>query len=63
MTGVLQHRPLVLVGDCWKPVVEAWQKHLVVSDNEVRLINFADDADGAAKIIIERSSDASVAST
>jgi hypothetical protein len=63
MTGVLQHRPLVLVGDCWKPVVEAWQKHLVVSDNEVRLINFADDADGAAKIIIERSSDASVART
>ncbi len=56
MTGVLVARPLVLVGDCWKPVVEAWQKHLVVSDGEVRLLNFADNADEAAKIIIEKTS-------
>jgi uncharacterized protein (TIGR00730 family) len=56
MTGVLVSRPLVLVGDCWRPVVEAWQKHLVVSDGEVRLLNFADNADEAAKIIIEKTS-------
>ena len=56
MTGVLVARPLVLVGGCWKPVVEAWQKHLVVSDGEVRLLNFADNADEAAKIIIEKTS-------
>lgn len=55
MTGVLQQRPLVLVGDCWKPVIKCWQENLVVSDNEVKMINFADDAEGAAKIIIERS--------
>ncbi|MFN0140479.1 MAG: LOG family protein [Pyrinomonadaceae bacterium] len=55
MTGVLANRPLVLVGDCWKPVVKCWQEHLVVSDSEVTMINFADDAEGAAKIIIERS--------
>jgi uncharacterized protein (TIGR00730 family) len=55
MTGVLASRPLVLVGDCWRPVVKCWQENLVVSDNEVRLIDFADDAAGAAKIIIERS--------
>jgi uncharacterized protein (TIGR00730 family) len=55
MTGVLVSRPLVLVGECWKPVVEAWQKHLVVSDGEVRLLNFADNAEEAAKSIIEKS--------
>lgn len=56
MTGVLVARPLVLVGDCWKPVVQCWQENLVVSDNEVRLLNFADNADEAAKIIIEKTS-------
>lgn len=55
MTGVLVSRPLVLVGDCWRPVVEVWQKHLVVSDGEVNLLNFADNADDAANIIIEKS--------
>ncbi len=54
MTGVLGSRPLILVGDCWQPVVEVWQKHLVVSDDEVRLLNFAENADEAAKIIIEK---------
>lgn len=55
MTGVLQQRPLVLVGDCWKPVVKCWQDNLAVSDSEVRLIDFADNAEEAAKIIIEKS--------
>ena len=56
MTGVLVARPLVLVGDCWKPVVQCWQENLVVSDNEVRLLNFADNAEEAANIIIEKTS-------
>src|SRR3954469_17550175 len=30
-TGVIGKRPIVLVGDSWKPVVETWQKYLVVS--------------------------------
>lgn len=55
MTGVLASRPLVLVGDCWKPVVEAWQQHLVVSDREVGLIDFAGNAEEAAKIIVAKS--------
>lgn len=54
-TGVLALRPLVLVGDCWKPVVETWQRHLAVSDSDVRYLNFADDAEEASRIIIERS--------
>jgi hypothetical protein len=59
-TGVLANRPLVLVGDCWRPVVDAWQQHLVVSDADVRFLQFADDADGAAKIIIEKSNGVTV---
>jgi uncharacterized protein (TIGR00730 family) len=54
-TGVLGPRPLVLVGDCWKPVVEAWQKFLVVSESDVKFVDFAPDADSAADIIIAKS--------
>lgn len=60
MTGVLVARPLVLVGDCWKPVVKCWQENLAVSDSEVRLINFADNAEEAAKIIIQKSNGVTV---
>lgn len=54
-TGVLAMRPLVLVGDCWKPVVDAWQKHLVVSDADVRFLDFADNAMAASDIILSKS--------
>ncbi len=54
-TGVIEKRPLVLVGDCWKPVVECWQKHLVVSDADIALLDFAENADDACQIIIEKS--------
>src|SRR5947209_9450787 len=43
-TGVIGRRPLVLVGDFWKPVVETWQQYLVVSDEDVSLLDFAPDA-------------------
>src|SRR5215210_7783242 len=42
MTGVIAPRPMVLLGECWKPVVECWQKHLVVSDKDISLLDFAD---------------------
>src|SRR5258705_7158086 len=51
-TGVIGKRPLVLVGDCWKPIVEAWQKHLVVSDADVKFLDFADNAIEASEIVI-----------
>lgn len=54
-TGVLGKRPLVLVGDCWKSVVESWQTNLVVSDAEVAMLDFAADAESAAEIIISKS--------
>ncbi|MFL6374020.1 MAG: LOG family protein, partial [Pyrinomonadaceae bacterium] len=54
VTGVIDPRPLVLVGDAWPPVVEAWQKHLVVSDDDVSFLDFAASADEAADLIIQK---------
>lgn len=54
-TGVIGKRPLVLLGECWKDVVAVWQKKLVVSDNDVSLLNFAENATEAFQIIVEQS--------
>ena len=51
-TGVLAKRPLVLVGDCWMPVIETLKEHLAVSSSDVSLLHFAPDAESATKIII-----------
>lgn len=40
-TRVLEPRPLVLLGDCWSPIVQAWQQHLAVTDDDVKLLKFA----------------------
>lgn len=53
-TKVLDRRPLVLVGDCWKGVVESWEENLVVSKNDVSYLDFANNADDACSIIIEK---------
>lgn len=54
-TRVLDKRPLVLLGDCWKEVVKVWQDNLAVSDADVSLLDFAANAEEAARIIIEKS--------
>ena len=54
-TGVIDPRPLVLLGDCWPPVIEAWRKHLVVRDEDVRMIDLAETPEEAVKIILEKS--------
>lgn len=54
-TRVLDRRPIVLVGDCWRDVVDAWKQFLVVSDDDVSYLDFAHSAEDAAKIIIEKS--------
>jgi hypothetical protein len=41
-THVLEPRPLVLLGDCWPPVVSEWQRSLAVSDADVAFLKFAD---------------------
>ncbi len=53
MTGVIEPRPLVLLGDCWKPVVDSWKENLVVDDRDISLLNFADTAEEACQIILE----------
>jgi uncharacterized protein (TIGR00725 family) len=53
-TRVLEPRPLVLLGDAWKPVVDAWQKYLVVSDVDVSFLDFAKTADEATELIIQK---------
>jgi len=54
-TGVIERRPLVLLGDCWKQVVECWQENLVVSNSDVALLDFAQNAEEACRIIVEKS--------
>lgn len=50
-TGVIEPRPLVLLGECWQPIVEAWRKHLVVSEADVKLLEFADTPEKAVETI------------
>lgn len=59
-TRVLEPRPLVLLGDCWQPIIAAWQQHLAVSDEDVRLLRFAHTPDEAVAII-QRDAGAAVA--
>jgi uncharacterized protein (TIGR00730 family) len=53
-TRVIDPRPLVLLGDCWPPVVEAFRKNLVVSGQDVSLLDFAATPDEAVRIIKEK---------
>jgi uncharacterized protein (TIGR00730 family) len=61
-TRVLEPRPLVLLGDCWPPVVNAWQQHLAVTDHDVKLLKFALTPDEAVEII-NREAAAAIAQT
>lgn len=54
-TRVLDRRPIVLIGDCWKNVVDSWATNLVVSKDDIAFLDFADNAEEASKIIIEKS--------
>lgn len=54
-TRVLEPRPLVLLGECWRNVVKALQQDLVVSDADVSLLDFADTAEEACRIVIAKS--------
>jgi uncharacterized protein (TIGR00730 family) len=59
-THVLGPRPLVLLGDCWSPVVEAWQRHLAVNDADVSILSFASTPEEAVAIIKEKSIDVAI---
>ena len=54
-TRVIEPRPLVLLGDCWPPILEAWRKHLAVSHEDVALLDLAATPEEAVGIILEKS--------
>src|SRR5215510_10038619 len=49
-TKVIEPRPLVLLGDCWPPVVEQWKKYLAVSESDVAALDFARTPEEAVEI-------------
>lgn len=53
-TRVIEPRPLVLLGDCWPPLVEAWRTHLAVSEQDVSYLDFAETPEQAVQIIFEK---------
>jgi uncharacterized protein (TIGR00725 family) len=50
-TKVIEPRPVVLLGECWPPVVAEWQRSLAVSDADVAALDFATTAEAAVEII------------
>jgi uncharacterized protein (TIGR00725 family) len=54
-TRVISATPLVLLGDCWLPVVSALKENLVVTDADVSLLDFATTPDEAVGIIDKKS--------
>src|SRR5216683_144014 len=56
-THVLDPRPIVLLGDCWPPLMKELQRHLAVSDDDLGLLDFAATPEEAIAIIKERSAD------
>jgi uncharacterized protein (TIGR00730 family) len=54
-TRVIGPRPLVLLGECWPPIVREWQKHLAVSHSDVAALDFAATPEQAVAIIKEKS--------
>ncbi|MGI9036580.1 MAG: LOG family protein [Pyrinomonadaceae bacterium] len=54
-TGVIEPRPLVLLGECWKNVVNCWMENLVVTEKDAAILNFAATAEEASQIIFEKS--------
>jgi uncharacterized protein (TIGR00730 family) len=53
-TRVIEPRPLVLLGRCWPPVIEAFKNNLIVSEQDVSLLDFAATPEEAARIITEK---------
>ncbi|HEV3471049.1 MAG TPA: LOG family protein [Pyrinomonadaceae bacterium] len=54
-TRVIEPRPIVLLGRCWPPVIEAFRQHLVVSEADARWLNFAETPEEAVRLVVEKS--------
>ncbi|MBC7910524.1 MAG: LOG family protein [Pyrinomonadaceae bacterium] len=53
-TGVIEPRPLVLLGDCWPPLVKSWQDYLAVSASDLAVLDFAETPEEAVSIITRK---------
>ena len=53
-TKVIEPRPLVLLGDFWQRVIQSFRENLVVSEQDVALLNFASTPEEAVRLITER---------
>src|SRR3954470_18819441 len=53
-TRVIEPRPLVLLGDFWQRVIQSFKNNLVVSEQDVSLLDFAATPEEAARIITEK---------
>ena len=59
-TRVIEPRPLVLLGDCWRKVIESFTENLVVSEQDVALLDFVSTPEEAVRVIGERSERVSI---
>src|ERR671938_1261573 len=50
-TRVIEPRPLVLLGDCWPKVIRSFRENLVVSEEDVSLLDFVETPEEAVEII------------
>ncbi|MBI5683813.1 MAG: LOG family protein [Verrucomicrobia bacterium] len=53
LLNALSPRPLVLLGDCWPPVIAALQKHLPVEERDVKWLQFAATPEEAVRCVME----------
>jgi uncharacterized protein (TIGR00725 family) len=47
------HKPLILVGDFWRDLIEAFKRDLRIREEELRVLHFASDAVEAVNILLE----------
>jgi uncharacterized protein (TIGR00730 family) len=59
-TKVIEPRPLVLLGDFWQRVIQSFRENLMVSEQDVALLNFVNTPEEAVRLITERVEGASV---
>lgn len=59
-TKVIEPRPIVLLGRCWPPVIEAMREHLVISEADVAWLDFAETPEEAVRIIVNKSEGVSI---
>jgi hypothetical protein len=52
-TKVIEPRPLVLLGDFWRRVIDSFTENLVVSEQDVALLKFVNTPEEAVRIIVE----------